>query len=70
MGGRRAVLTALESLGLEATTTELPHRIDGLFTIDHLAVPAGLHAQASRIDVSHAGKRLSDHDMYVVEVDP
>lgn len=69
IGGRRAVLAALHSLGLEATTTELPHRIDGLFTIDHLAVPAGIRAQASRIDASHEGKRLSDHDAYVVDVE-
>lgn len=69
IGGRQAVLAALESLGLVATTADLPHRIDGLLTIDHLAVPAGLDAQASRIDVTRDGKRLSDHDAYVVEVD-
>jgi endonuclease/exonuclease/phosphatase family metal-dependent hydrolase len=69
IGGRRAVLAAVEKLGLEATTTDLPHRIEGLFTIDHLAVPAGHPSQAWRIDASHEGKRLSDHDAYVVEVD-
>lgn len=70
MGGRRAVLAALESLGLEARTADLPHAIEGLHTIDHLAVPAGVRAEASRIDASHDGKRLSDHDAYVVELDP
>lgn len=69
IGGRRAVLAALESLGLEPTTTDLPHCLDGLLTIDHVAVPAGLSAQTSRIDAAHDGKRLSDHDAYVVEVD-
>lgn len=69
MGGRRAVLGALEALGLEAATTDLPHVIDGLQTIDHVALPAGLRAVASRIDSAHEGKRLSDHDAYVVEVD-
>lgn len=68
IGGRRAVLAALETLGLEATTTELPHRIDGLRTIDHVAVPVGIGAEASRIDATHEGKRLSDHDAYVVDV--
>ena len=68
-GGRRAVLAALGSLGLQAMTTDLPHAIDGLQTIDHVAVPAGLRAVASRIDVTHEGKRLSDHDAYVVDVD-
>ena len=69
IGGRRAVMAALDGLGLEATTTDLPHRIDGLFTIDHLAVPSGLRAQASRVEAAHEGKRLSDHDAYVVDVD-
>ena len=68
MGGRRAVLAALESLGLQSTTTYLPHAIEGLQTIDHVAVRQGCGAIASRIDVTHEGKRLSDHDAYVVEV--
>lgn len=67
MGGRRAVLAALESLNLEAATTDLPHAIDGLQTINHLAVPTGVRVVASRIDARHEGKRLSDHDAYVVE---
>ena len=69
MGGRRAVLDALVLLGLEAATTDLPHAIDSLQTIDHVAVPTGLRAVASRIDAKHEGKRLSDHDAYVVEVE-
>lgn len=69
IGGRQAVLAALESVSLDATTAGLPHRIDGLFTIDHLAVPAGLSSRAWRIDATHECKRLSDHDAYVVEVD-
>ncbi len=68
MGGRRAVVAALESLGLEATTTNLPHAIDGLLSIDHVAVPDGIQAMASRIVVDCEGRRLSDHDAYVVEV--
>jgi len=39
-----------------------------LLSIDHVAVPAGVAAVAARIDVTHEGRRLSDHDAYVVEV--
>ncbi len=40
IGGRRAILGAVEQLGLEVPTAGLPHAIDGLLTIDHIAVPA------------------------------
>jgi hypothetical protein len=33
-------------------------------------VPTGTHAVASRIVAEHDGKRLSDHDAYVVETYP
>lgn len=69
IGGRRAVVDVLEALGLQSATADLPHATEGLLTIDHVAVPAGLRAAASRIDVTHEGKRLSDHDAYVVEVE-
>lgn len=69
IGGRQAVVAALDSLDLEAATADLPHAINGLLSIDHLALPAGLDAAASRISVEHEGKRLSDHDAYLVEVD-
>lgn len=69
IGGRRFVLAALESLGLVATTTDAPHAIEGLLSIDHVALPASLGAEASRIDARHLGKRLSDHDAYVVDVE-
>ncbi|KRF36968.1 endonuclease/exonuclease/phosphatase family protein [Nocardioides sp. Soil805] len=68
-GGRRALHDALESLRLEAATTALPHAIEGLLTIDHVAVPVGLDTTASRIDAANEGKRLSDHDAYVVTAD-
>jgi endonuclease/exonuclease/phosphatase family metal-dependent hydrolase len=68
-GGRLVVLEALETLGLEPATTDLPHAIDGLLSIDHVALPAGLDGVATRISVEHEGKRLSDHDAYVVELD-
>lgn len=67
--GRRAVLGALDSFGLAAPTADLPHAIDGLLSIDHVAVPLGLHATASRVSAKRDGRRLSDHDAYVVDVD-
>jgi len=49
-------------------TADLPHRIDGLLSIDHIAVPAEMPlATASRVVASVAGRRLSDHDAYVTE---
>jgi endonuclease/exonuclease/phosphatase family metal-dependent hydrolase len=68
-GGRRAVLGALASFGVAAPTAVLPHAIDGLLSIDHVAVPVGLHATASRVAAERDGERLSDHDVYVVDVD-
>ena len=69
MGGRRAVLGALDSFGLDVPTADLPHAIDSLLSIDHIAVPVGLRAHASRVPAERGGRRLSDHDAYVVEVD-
>jgi hypothetical protein len=66
-GGRRAILAALETLGLEVPTAELPHRLDGLLTIDHIAIPAGRAGSAPRIVAQEGGNRLSDHDIYVID---
>ena len=66
--GRHAILTALDELDLVAPTAELPHRIDGLLSIDHVAVPAGGSASATRVVAEHNGKRLSDHDAYVASL--
>ncbi len=63
-GGRTALLAALTTLDLTVTTTDLRHRIDGLLTIDHVAVPASVHATAGQVDASG----LSDHDAYLVEL--
>ena len=69
IGGRGAVLAAVATAGLRVPTAELAHRIPGLLSIDHIAIP-------TRWDVDHAarttaeadGARLSDHDLYTVEV--
>lgn len=67
-GGRRAILAALNELELEVPTAELPHRIDGLLSIDHIAVPPESETVATQVVAERDGKRLSDHDAYVVDV--
>ena len=66
-GGRAAITRALDDLGLVVPTAELPHRTDGLLSIDHVAVPDGWECSAARVVAERGGKRLSDHDAYVVE---
>lgn len=67
IGGRDEIHRALEKLGLRVPTAELPHRIDGLLSIDHIAVSidAGVLG-ADRHVAAVAGGRLSDHDVYTV----
>lgn len=45
--GRAHPRTALGKLGLSARTQELPHRIEGLLSIDHIAAPTGWPARAA-----------------------
>jgi endonuclease/exonuclease/phosphatase family metal-dependent hydrolase len=70
LGGRKVVLDAVDQLNLVVPTADLPHPIDGLLSIDHVAVPRDTATTASRIPAEHDGTRLSDHDAYVVEVFP
>ena len=65
--GRNAVNDALVGLGLRAETRDLPSRLTGLRTIDHIAVPESW----SVTEVCHVpvSARLSDHDVYWAEVD-
>lgn len=69
-GGRREIFRALDELGLVVPTAKLPHPIEGMLSIDHIALGAGTVSAASRIEATREGKRLSDHDAYVVEVKP
>ncbi|MFC7492756.1 MULTISPECIES: hypothetical protein [unclassified Nocardioides] len=65
IGGRTSILAALEKLGLDVPTALLPHRIEGLLSIDHIAVPSGTEVtEATAVDADS----LSDHDAYVVEL--
>jgi hypothetical protein len=64
-GGRRHLFAALSKLELNVPTAHLPHRIRGLLSIDHIAVPPDW-AVVSATRLSAEG--LSDHDCYVVDV--
>lgn len=68
-GGRQHILHALDELDLTVPTTPLPHRIDELLTIDHVAVArAATVLGVTRCVAESEGTRLSDHDAYVVEI--
>jgi hypothetical protein len=65
MGGRRAILAAVDDRDLQVPTSGLGHRIDGLLTIDHIALDSATAVMsADRI----VAQDLSDHDAYVVEI--
>jgi len=69
--GRTHLLRAVEKLGLVVPTTELPHRIDGRLSIDHIAIPTGTFAARSlHIEATAEGRQLSDHEAYLVELTP
>jgi hypothetical protein len=66
-GGRVAIHTALEALGLRVPTRDLMAAGGGQ-SIDHVAVDSGLEVKASLIAAVADGHRLSDHDAYLVEI--
>jgi hypothetical protein len=66
-GGRDAIADLLIRRQLHVPTADLPHRIPGLLSIDHIALTRHIRVtQAKRIGAGG----LSDHDGYLVEVDP
>ena len=66
--GRQHIFDVLDALGLQVPTAELDaHR--GERSIDHVAVPKEwVVVGAERVAAVAGGKRLSDHDAYVVEI--
>jgi hypothetical protein len=71
VAGRVAIRELVADAGLTVPTADLPHRIDGALSIDHIAVPKTWSVvSAMRLDAATDGGRLSDHDAYVVEVAP
>ena len=68
--GRASLVELLDAFGLQVPTAALPHQIAGAKSIDHIAVPASWQIRsAERVHAEADGRRLSDHDAYVVEVD-
>jgi len=69
--GRKGVTALIAELGLQTPTSELPHRIAGIFSTDHVAVPErwGISG-ASRLVAESGGRRLTDADAYVVDCAP
>lgn len=65
--GRVAILDAIERLQLQVPTSELACHSDGDRSIDHITVPeAWMVLSADRVVAAVGGRRLSDHDAYVV----
>jgi len=68
--GRCHIQGALTRRRLTVPTTELPHRIEGLLSIDHVAVPTEAHAVGARRHSALRHERaLSDHDAYSVDLE-
>lgn len=67
--GREHIFGVLDALGLQVPTSELG-AYRGERSVDHIAVPKEwVLLSAERVPAAAGGKRLSDHDAYVVEVE-
>ena len=68
VAGRQSLLAALERLELRVPTASLPHQIEDLLSIDHIAVPKSWDVSATHRHRAFVGQtRISDHDAYVVD---
>ena len=63
--GRMHLLALVDDLGLCVPTAGLSHHLTGLLSIDHVAVRGGAE-DAGRVVATTDGRRLGDHDFYVV----
>jgi hypothetical protein len=69
VAGRRSLLAAVERLELHVPTASSPHQIEGLLSIDHIAVPKSWVVSATQRHRAFVGEtRISDHDAYVVDL--
>lgn len=69
VAGRETILGVVSDFDLQVPTGPLEHRLPGLLSIDHIAVPTSWRVKSAQRVVAEAdGARLSDHDLYVVEV--
>lgn len=71
-GGRAAIESAVDHFRLRVDTRNFPNRLgSGRHTIDHIAVPKTWEKRsATPVVAVSKEKRLSDHDAYVVDVEP
>ncbi len=66
VAGRASIQAAVDQLRLRVVTRDLPHRLEGGLTIDHVAI--GPDFRVTKVDHLDASG-LSDHDAYVVSLD-
>jgi hypothetical protein len=68
-GASNCIKTTLHRLGLQVPTRTLPHHIEGIYSIDHIAVDSRIaNLRCKRKEALIAGTRLSDHDLYWTEI--
>jgi hypothetical protein len=71
LAGRRSLLATVDRLELQVVTVSSPHQLEGLLSIDHIAVPRSWHVNVTeRHRAFVEGTSTSDHDAYVVEASP
>ena len=69
-GGRKELLKLMTDARLSVPTSTLASAVKGHRSIDHIAVPINWNVnRAYRLEAAAAGKRLSDHDAYVISVE-
>jgi len=69
--GRRRLLTAIDHLELHVPTAGLRSQRPGHGSIDHIALPeSDFVSRVGRIPANAQQTMLSDHDAYIVDVDP
>lgn len=70
VAGRQSLLDAVDRLGLRVPTAALPHQIEGLLSIDHIAVPRSWRiSDAERFRAFVGDVRISDHDAYALSAE-
>jgi hypothetical protein len=64
-------LASIDRLSLQLPTAGLRHQLPGHASIDHIAIPRDcLATRVERLSAKDQEASLSDHDAYVVEIDP
>ena len=66
--GRGEIEKLCFELKLQIPTEHLPHAKPNLLSIDHIALPLAWHVtDCRRVVATTTGKRLSDHDAFIVD---